>query len=223
VAAEREAKLDAALDEIGRLRLLLETMATEQGAEFAKGYAAGASRGDRHELAAFLMDALNRHGASYGLPRDPSDLAYSLADELASRGEAPPLDYDARDEAVRRTLLYVLQLSNAENKRLNAAGGQRFIDALEQVGYTVVRAAGAPPSPQTPSLEPEQCPDRCGGIVGHSGPHQSSDYDPAIRASLVRLVDHLTLRPDEQPDPHHMNDGCVKAARTALAESGAAR
>jgi len=37
---------------------------------------------DRHELAATIMAALNRHGASYRIPVDPSDLAYAIADDL---------------------------------------------------------------------------------------------------------------------------------------------
>lgn len=58
----------------------------------------------------------------------------------------------------------------------------------------VRKALAAAPVP--PALD-EQCPERCLGIVGHSGPHQTSDYVPPddIDATIRQLArEALTVR-----------------------------
>jgi hypothetical protein len=134
----------------------------------------GASRGDRHELAAFLMDALNRHGTSYGLPRDPSDLAYLLADELASRGEAATFSGEGWEHTVVNHLAGASRgeappaPSAQENDLRKWHGGSPTGYHSTNCKYGVAacpypeiwrwldeaRAGGAPSSPQTPSLDP---------------------------------------------------------------------
>ena len=115
--------------------------------------------------------------------------------------EAPP-ELDAR------TLLGYLW--EATGKRPNLRVRDLFTDddpLVKDVERILAAAALVPDS-----LDVEQCPDRCGGRVGHSGPHQSSDYDPdrgaldveRLRTALetaLSVVLHEEIDPDCSGEP----------------------
>jgi uncharacterized protein YbgA (DUF1722 family) len=46
---------------------------------------------------------------------------------------------DEMDEAIRRALLYLLQWSNDEYRKLGPLASQVLVKALKQDGYTVVK------------------------------------------------------------------------------------
>jgi len=106
---------------------------------------------DRHEATAdrgSLADDLGEtHDHELPLHDVWADVFLAQADALIARGwgrgalQAPPASADRpesveRDEAVRRAVLYVLQLSDKDVRAFMPA---RLISALEQDGWTAVR------------------------------------------------------------------------------------